>query len=132
MGINKFTAFLCGYYLLIVVYWVGLQMSGVRDLPINLMYSFALNLLGFMGGVTGLIVSGHWGRLKSDVGRGIFLLSSGTVSLGIGGFFWSFYNFVLKLEVPYPSLADLGFFGAIPLWIMGIIFLMEIECGLRI
>lgn len=120
------TAFLSGYYLLMVIYWLGLNLSGIKDLDINLMYSFSLNLLCFLGGVFGVMLSyRHWGGFSSAVGRGVWFLAAGSVAWGLGGFIWSFYNFVLRQEVPYPSLSDLGFVGALPLWVMGIFFLSK-------
>ena len=125
MRINKVTGFLLGYYVLMLIYWAGLNLSGIKDLDINLMYSFSLNLMCFLGGVFGLSLSKQWGGLKSSVGRGVGFLSAGLVSWGTGGFIWSFYNFVLRQEVPYPSLADVGFVGALPLWTVGIVFLSQ-------
>jgi hypothetical protein len=108
-----------------VIFWIGLQLTQPTDLPINLIYSFAIPLLAFLGGIFGIIISNHWGRFKSAVGKGTFFLAAGTALWGASGFLWTFYNFVLHQEVPYPSLADVGFVGAIPLWVMGIIFLSK-------
>lgn len=83
------------------------------------MFSFSLNLLGFLGGVLGILISKKWGGLKSAVGRGIFYMSAGTTSWGIAGFIWSFYNFVLNQEVPYPSIADVVYLACFGLWILG-------------
>src|SRR3990167_9908765 len=38
---------------------------------------------------------------------------------------WSFYNFILHQEMPYPSLADLGYTLAVPLWAIGIFYLSK-------
>src|SRR5256885_3920916 len=62
--------------------------------------------------------------LKSDVGRALFFISTGTIAWGIGQMFWSIlYNILYKVEVPYPSLADVGYIAAIPLWAIGIFYL---------
>ncbi len=123
MRFNKYNSFIAGYLLLMIFYWIGIQISGIKDLPINLMYSFAINFPPFFGGIFGFAVAKHWGGLKSAVGKGIFYLALGTLSWSIGSFIWSYYNFFASQEVPYPSFADVGYGLAVPLWFIGIYFL---------
>ena len=52
-------------------------------------------------------------------------MSYGHISWGLGNVIWSFYNFVLHQEVPYPSFADLGFALAVPLWAIGVFYLSK-------
>jgi len=118
-----------------LLYWVGLQIKGSTDLTINLFYSFSLNTLSFIGGVLGVFVSFRWGGFRSILGRGLLLISLGLISWGaLGGYVWSYYNFILHQEVPYPSLSDVGFIGAVPLWATGMFFLAKatgVKYGLK-
>lgn len=123
MKFNKYTAFLSGFFVLMVIYWFGIQISHIKDLPINLLYSFSTAVLAFIGGVMGLKISKHWGGSKSAVGKAVLLMSLGTTSWSLGNFVWSFYNFVLHTELPYPSLADVGYGLAVPLWALGVFYL---------
>lgn len=124
MKFNKYTAFLTGYFIASFIYYtVGINSQETKDLPINLIFSLSNAILALLGGGTGLLVSKHWGGLKSAVGKAVFLMSCGTVSWGLGNVVWSFHNFVLHEEVPYPSLADFGFALAIPLWAFGVFYL---------
>jgi hypothetical protein len=125
MKLNVYTSFLLGFFVLIFIYWIGIQTSGITDLPINLLYSFSTAVLAFVGGVMGLRISGHWGGRKSAVGKAVFMMSLGTTSWSLGNFVWSFYNFVLHQEMPYPSLADVGYSLAVPLWVIGIFYLSQ-------
>lgn len=125
MKINKYTSFLWGFFVLILIYWIGIQASGITDLPINLLFSFSTAVLAFAGGVMGLIISQHWGGRKSSVGKAVLMMSLGTTSWSLGNFVWSFYNFVLNTEMPYPSLADLGYTLAVPLWAIGVFYLSQ-------
>lgn len=125
MRINIYNSFLLGFFILIVINWIGIQISNIKDLPINLLYSFATAVLAFFGGTMGMWVSKDWGGLKSSVGKAVFFLSLGTTVWSLGNFVWSFYNFVLHTEMPYPSLADVGYTLAIPLWASGVIFLSQ-------
>lgn len=125
MKFNNYTSFLSGFFLLMFIYWIGIQVSGIKDLPINLLYSFATAVLALIGGLMGLAVSKHWGGMKSAVGKAVFLMSLGTTSWSLGNFVWSFYNFVLHQEMPYPSLADVGYALAVPLWAIGVYYLSK-------
>ncbi len=44
---------------------------------------------------------------------------------GVGESIWSYYNFVIGVAAPYPSIADLGFAPSIFFWILGVIFLAK-------
>jgi hypothetical protein len=116
---------LTGFFVVMLLYWIGIQISGIKDLPINLFYSFSTAVLAFFGGIFGLFVSKNWGSTKSSVGKAVLFMSAGTISWSLGNFVWSFYNFILSVEMPYPSPADLGYTLAIPLWIIGVTFLSE-------
>lgn len=125
MKINKYCFFLIGYLLQNLIFWIGIQTSDIKDLPINLLYSFSNGFPATVVGIMGLVIAKHWGGRKSAVGRAILLISSGTISWGLGTLIWSFYNFVLHIEVPYPSWADLGYVMAIPLWTVGVFYLSQ-------
>lgn len=71
----------------------------------------------------GLYSSKHWGLVKSTMGKAILFLSLGLITWGIGEMIWSGYNFFLKVDVPYPSLADVGFVISWPLWGIGLYYL---------
>lgn len=125
MKINKYSGFLVGFLLQNIIFWVGIQISGIKDLPINLIYSFSNGFLATVIGTMGLLISKHWGGSKSAVGKAVLLISLGTLSWGLGTLTWSFYNFVLHEDVPYPSLADVGYALAVPLWTIGVYYLSE-------
>jgi len=125
MKISKQSAFLLGLMTIMLVYWVGIVLSDITDLPVNLYYSVGITLVAFAGGVMGIFLSKKWGGRKSAVGTAILFISLGTTVWSIGSFIWSFYNLALNLEVPYPSLADIGYISAIPLWIVGIFYLSK-------
>jgi diguanylate cyclase (GGDEF)-like protein len=42
-------------------------------------------------------------------------LASSALAWGIGELAWSFYELALRRDVPFPSVADLGFLAAVPL-----------------
>ncbi len=126
LKVNKLSLIVLIYFCLMLVYWVGLHFTGKTDQNINLLYSFSLNTLSFVGGIIGVFVSLKWGGFRSVLGKGLLLMSLGLISWGaVGGYIWSYYNFILHQEVPYPSLSDVGFIAAVPLWAFGMFFLAK-------
>jgi hypothetical protein len=126
MKLNKYSALLTGFFVSSFIYYLeGIRSVETKDLPINLMFSVSNGVLALLGGGLGLLIARHWGGTKSAVGKALLLISLGTTSWGLGNAVWSFYNFVYKEQVPYPSFADLGFALAIPLWAVGVFYLSK-------
>ncbi len=133
MRLNVKNSFLLGYEFVMIIFWIGLQASGIKDLPISLYWGIGINFIPFFGGLFGLYTARHWG-FKSAVGKGILYLSSGLLSWSAGNWIWSYYNFFHHVDVPYPSLADIGYIAAVPLWVAGILHLSKAtgaKIGLR-
>ncbi len=83
----------------------------------NLYWAASYQLMAVFGGVFGLIISRSWGGFKSTVGKTIIFFSTGLLLQVFGQSVFSFYNLVLGVEIPYPSLADIGFFLSVPFYI---------------
>jgi hypothetical protein len=80
-------------------------------------------MVALIGGLFGLISARSWGGFKSVMGRSIIAFSVGLLLQSFGQSVYSFYNLYLKVEAPYPSLGDIGFFGSIPAYIYGVLLL---------
>jgi hypothetical protein len=122
---NHFQIFALVYFLALVIYWVFLYRSGLKTSNYNYLYSLLFSLTPLIGGFIGMIKSGIWGRFKSSIGKSVFFFSLGLFLWGAGSMVWSYYNFVLKDALPYPSLADLGFAPSIFFWGVGAVFLSK-------
>lgn len=107
------------FYLLIFIWWVKISISGVKISNENYLFGLVYAFIALIGGVNGLLVSKRWGGYRSMVGKGIIFLSIGLLSYWFGQVAWSYYNLVLKVELPYPSTADIGYFSAILFYIVG-------------
>ncbi|TMD04890.1 MAG: EAL domain-containing protein [Chloroflexi bacterium] len=67
-----------------------------------------------------------WWASRRYAGRsraGWILLGASALSWGLGSAIWSYYDFVLKQTVPFPSPADAGFLLAVPLAVAGLLSL---------
>src|SRR2546430_17284961 len=50
------------------------------------------------------------------------LIGASALSWGLGQAIWSYYELVMEQQTPFPSFADLGFLGAVPLAVAGVLF----------
>ncbi len=106
---------------ILTVWWIVLQVvngageSGSREL----LWAACYQSLALWGGIWGIIIARAWGGTKSVMGRAILAFALGLLFENIGQTVFSYYNLFLNVEVPYPSLADIGFFGSIPFYIYG-------------
>lgn len=129
--------FLLGFYTCLGIFWMttaflgiaksGWQLStfpeGITDVSYGYIYAFLYGLIPLFGGITGMVNAKKWGSFKSIAGKAVIFLSAGLLTWGMGELIWSYYNFFLNQEVPYPSLADVGFIVSWPLWCLGVIYL---------
>jgi len=83
------------------------------------LFSYTYGLIALWGGVVGLWVSRKWGGYKSVVGRAILMFSLGLLAQEFGQATYSIYDAFLNVEIPYPSIGDVGWFLTIPFYFYG-------------
>lgn len=129
MLLNKEAKYLLGLYALTIVFYLTFVfVSGYSANDLGMYFQLPLFLLPFLGGIIGLKRSIEWGGNKSVVGQAIGLISLGNISWSFGMLLWIFYIFLLRVEIPYPSFADVFFLLAVPLWVLGVARLSK-ACG---
>lgn len=102
----------------ILFFWFQSELAGQ-----NLIWGASYQLLAILGLILGWNISRRWGGAKSVMGRALLLFALGLGAQVFGQTVFSFYNLVLKVGIPYPSLADVGYFGSIPLYIYGTVLI---------
>lgn len=100
------------------------------DVHLNLIWAATYQLAALWGAIWGFIIFRSWGGTNSLIGRAILMLSIGLLLQVFGQTVFSVYNLGLQVEIPYPSLADVGFFGSIPFYIYGT-YLISKVCGAK-
>lgn len=93
----------------------------------NLIWAACYQIMAIWGAILGFIVSNKWGGIKSVAGRAMLLFAGGLLFQVIGQSTFSFYGLFLDYEIPYPSLADVGFFGSVILYILGALELYKLS-----
>lgn len=109
------------------LWWIFVQSYGVTGDIFGATYF----IMALYGGVVGLHTSFRWGGLKNLLGKAIFMFSSGLLLQVFGQLAYAYYIDILHVPVPYPSVGDIGFLGAIPFYIWGSFLLAE-SSGIKI
>jgi hypothetical protein len=115
---------LLGIFLIMALWWVALAVIPHNEEAAHF-WGAAYGLTALVGGLYGLFAARSWGFFKSYFGKAIIFLSAGLLLGEFGQLTFSYYNIVEKVAIPYPSIADIGFFGAVPLYIAGAFYLLR-------
>lgn len=116
---------LCG---LLLLWWIGGIFGLVDFLPH--IWAESYQVMALIGGVFGIISSLRWGGHKSLLGRAIMFFAVGLLLQVFGQSVFGFYNLYLHVPVPYPSIADIGFFGSVIMYIYGSYLLFKVSGGI--
>ncbi len=108
-------------YVLVILWWVAIFLRGIHETTENYLFSLIYSILPFSGGIIGFINAKHWGGFASSTGRAVLFISGGIFAWGIGNLIFGFYNLILGVPIPYPSIADAAFFLLYPLSAIGVI-----------
>lgn len=111
------------FFVLFTIWWLILFYFGFKDISKNYFFAATYGIVSLLGGIWGLQLSKKWGGRKSTIGKAIIMLSLGLLAEEFGQIIFSYYNIFLKVDIPYPSIADLAFFSNIPFYVVGIILL---------
>lgn len=116
---NKVSYLIIALYVIVVLWWIKLQTTGVPTEEAYL-FNWSYGLIGLVGSFYCIFsVSKIWGSFRSIIGKGLLYIPAGLLGQWFGLQIWTYYNLVLKVEVPYPSLADVGYFSLIPFYTLG-------------
>lgn len=113
------------FFIFITAWWLFIRTQNLSGTNQDYAFAATYGLICLWGGVAGLIVANKWGGFFSTMGKAITVLSLGLLAQEFGQLIFSYYNIFLHIEVPYPSVADYGFFGSVILYIIGISLLAK-------
>jgi hypothetical protein len=111
-------------YVVQLTWWVTIQTSHPSNFEryfFNLMYG-NIAVVSFCS--AWVIARRNWGGWQSLMGRMLIFLGLGLFMEWIGILIWFYYN-LSGANVPYPSFADIGYFGLIPMYVTASILLAK-------
>lgn len=104
---SRFSVFL---FLLLTVWWIVLRWIDQSDIQYQI-FSASYGVMALIGAFWGIAISKKWGGSASIMGKAILFFSLGLFAQEFGQLVYSAYAFFLKIQIPYPSIGDIGYFG---------------------
>ncbi|MDQ3089920.1 MAG: hypothetical protein M3Q24_02080 [bacterium] len=123
MILNKSQKIALAFLVMLIALWSYIHINSLTGGFYNYLYSFLFGLIPLIGGIYAMIRSSIWGRFSSAVGKAVFFVGLGLFFWGAGETIWSYYNFILNVPAPYPSIADIGFAPSIFFYSLGAAYL---------
>lgn len=77
----------------------------------------------FGAAVASLRLTRNWSKTDPRFRPVVALFATALALWGVGAVIWIFYNIELRTPIPYPSKAELGFFGATTAWAIAFVVL---------
>lgn len=118
--INKTVTFVSLLFAALLGWWISINLRSEVSTREVEAFSDSIWIIAFSGGAFGLVAAKKWGGFKSVFGRAISFFSLGLISQALGQFVYIYYAYALDNSNPYPSLADVFFFGTIPLYVLAL------------
>lgn len=115
------------FFLLLNAWWIFIFLTKTTDALQNHIFGFIYGGFSLWGGLIGLRVAHKWGGIKSVMGKAITFLTIGLLLQAFGQYSFWFYNYFLKVAVPYPGIPDIGYFGTIPFYILAAIMFAKVS-----
>lgn len=123
---RKLTLITTIIFVLLASWWLSIYFRGLTEGSENDVFANIYCVVALIGGVAGLVVSKRWGGYKSILGRAIGAFALGLLGQFFGQLVFDYYHFILGVELPYPSIADIGFFSTGLFYGYGAIQLMKV------
>jgi hypothetical protein len=93
--------------------------------PWSFAWGATYQIVALFGALFGFGVANRWGGWKSAFGKSINFFAVGLLFQSFGQAVSSYYVYRIG-EVPYPGIGDIGFFGSIIFYILGVAYLARV------
>ncbi len=110
-------------FIIFTLYWISYQFTLSTNNFARHMFGSTYFVIALWGSIWGVKIANKWGGVKSIMGKAILFFSLGLFAQAFGQVTYSYYDNVLHMQIPYPTLGDIGYFGTIPLFIFAVILL---------
>lgn len=116
---NRVLRFITVFFLLLSLWWLFMYIRGLTEGPENELFILIYPVLPLVGGLYGWVFAKKWGGFKSTFGSSIAWFAIGFLFQFLGQYLYVYYQLYLQVEVPYPSIGDIFYFGSVLLYIIG-------------
>ena len=122
---KKLLVFTLGFMVVMAIWWATIYLRGLTESIENDAFALIYPLVSLWGGLAGLIMAKQWGGHRSILGRAFGSFALGLLGQAFGQICYQYYIYVFKVEVPYPSIGDFGFFSTGIFYAYGALQLMK-------
>lgn len=123
---NRYSYLILALFGFETLWFLRIWYFGLTDTYESYFFNWTYGFIGLIGATVGIeIAVKKWGGWRSLMGRALILLPIGLLSQFFGVQMWFYYNVISKELVPYPSVADFGYFGLIPAYAYGAFLLAK-------
>jgi len=112
------------------IYWIILHTQRV-SISFNYAFGDSYFVIPLWGSLWGFFISKKWGGMNSIIGKTLAFFSLGLFFQTIGQVIYSSYDFLFNIQVPYPSLGDIFYFGCIFIYCYAIYLLAKLS-GIKV
>jgi hypothetical protein len=122
---NKVQILLTVVFLAYVAWWASFQ-SVVEQQGVSVQrFGATYGVVALIGAIIGFFASHRWGGYKTVLGRALLLYALGLLAQVAGQIIYTYYIYGAKIQIPYPSWGDVGFFGGVLLNICATVYLAK-------
>jgi hypothetical protein len=107
-------------FVIYLAFWLAIRQFTEPGSPFHNLFADTYVVLAIVGTYYAMKTSEDWGGSKSLMGNALFYLGFGVVAQIFGQLSYTAYFLITKVDAPYPSLGDFGYFGSIICYIYGL------------
>ena len=108
------------------VWWLILRSHYPAGDPAYQHFTATYGIMALFGALWGILNSRKWGGFHSILGVSLLMFSFGLFAQEFGQLAYNYYIYVKKVDIPYPSIGDIGYFGSVILYGVAAYFLAKV------
>lgn len=124
---SRILRFVVIFFVLLSIWWLYMYFSEITEGNGTDAFLLVYPILTIIGGIYGLIFGKKWGGFRSTFGSAVSIFSLGLLSQTLGQYLYNYYQVLLHIDIPYPSIGDLFYFLSVLLYILGAIQLAKVS-----
>lgn len=116
-------------FLILTAWWFWLNpfLNDPSLIDKKYIWGSCYQIIAIVGGIVGIILSRSFGGYKSWLGKSILFFAVGLFLQSFGQTIYSYFNIFARIEAPYPSIGDIGYFGSVIAYIFGVLCLASVS-----
>lgn len=128
MMMKSSVTFLIGWYISMCIWWLSIFVSGSKNGFSNNLFVLFLSVFMVFGALSVFLQLFKFkNSYKYELRISLYILILGLFLWGFANIIWTFYNFVLKVDVPFPSYADTVFMYSYIAFVIGFIRIVSFD-----